>query len=298
MVRARQARGELIARGNTSDVWRWTGTTVVKVLRPEIPPHWAWLEYEITRLVRRAGLPVPASDGVVEVDGRPGVVLEHVTGPSMWTRMKERPHEVSRLVDELVDLQEQVLAAGPIEGLPELGARLHGKIDEAAQLSEGERSAAHQLLAELPVGTALCHGDMHPANVLGSSRGWIVIDWFDAAIGYPVADYARSSLLMPPASAIESADRHLDGATVELLGRLHDAYLASLARRGHSDPGLFAAWEAVLAVARMSEPVQTSHLHGVWQRWRDDHPGQEGRGRLDRAGAPDPAGHVGGKEPG
>jgi aminoglycoside phosphotransferase (APT) family kinase protein len=276
MVQARPARGELIARGNTSNVWRWSGTTVVKVLRPEIPPHWAWLEYEITRRVREAGLPVPASDGVIEVDGRPGIMLEYVAGPSMWTRMKAHPHEVPRLVDELVDLQEQVLAAGPVEGLPDIGLRLHRKIDEALQLQEGDRAAAHRLLAGLPTGTALCHGDMHPANVLGSPGGWVIVDWFDAAIGYPVADYARSSLLMPPASAVESANRHLDGVTAYLLGRLHDSYLASLARRGHIDRGPFEAWEAVLAVARMSEPVQTSDLHQVWRRWRDDHPGPEG----------------------
>ena len=47
MVAQQPARGELIARGNTSDVWRWTGTTVVKVLRPEIPSHWAGLEHQI-----------------------------------------------------------------------------------------------------------------------------------------------------------------------------------------------------------------------------------------------------------
>jgi aminoglycoside phosphotransferase (APT) family kinase protein len=271
MLQARPARGELIASGNTSDVWRWTETTVVKVLRPEIPPHWAWLEYEIIRRVSEAGLPVPASDGVVEVDGRPGIVLEHIAGPSMWTRMKAAPWGLSRLVDELVDLQEQLLAAGPVDGLPDIGLRLHRKIDEAPQLQEGDRVAAHRLLSGLPTGTALCHGDMHPANVLGSSRGWIIVDWFDAAIGYPVADYARSSLLMPPASAVESANRHLDGATADLLGRLHDAYLRSLARR-HLDHGAFEAWQAVLAVARMSEPVQTSDLHEVWRRWRDAHP--------------------------
>lgn len=272
MVHARQARGELIARGNTSDVWRWSPTTVVKVLRPGIPDDWARIECEITRRVHEIGLPVPGCDGVVDVDGRPGIVLELVAGPSMWARMKQRPRGVPHLVDELVDLQEQVLAAGPIAGLPDLGARLHGKIDEAAQLPERERAAVHRLLAGLPTGTALCHGDMHPANLLGSSRGWVIVDWFDAAVGYPLADYARSSLLMPPASSVESANRHLDGATVELLRRLHGAYRASLARRGHLEPGSFAAWECVLAVARMSEPVQTSDLHEVWRRWRDAHP--------------------------
>jgi len=272
MMHTGQARGELIARGNTSDVWRWSGTTVVKVLRPGIPPQWARLESEITSRVHAAGLPVPACDGVVDVDGRPGIVLELVEGPSMWTDMKRRPDQVSSLVDRLVDLQEQVLAAGPLDGLPDLGTRLSGKIEVAGQLPEDERAEARRLLAGLPVGAALCHGDMHPANLLRSPRGWVIVDWFDAAIGHPLADYARSSLLMPPASAVESANRHLDGVTVEVLGRLHDAYRAALVRRGYLDDELFPAWESVLAVARMSEPVQTSDLLDVWRRWRDDHP--------------------------
>ena len=128
---------------------------------------------------------------------------------------------------------------------------------------------AHALLEGLPTGSALCHGDMHPANLLRSVRGSIIVDWFDAAVGYPLADLARSTLLMPPAVALESANRHLDGATVELLGRLNDGYLGELDRRGLIERPAFEAWEAVLAVARMSEPVQTADLHAIWQRWRD-----------------------------
>jgi aminoglycoside phosphotransferase (APT) family kinase protein len=167
-----------------------------------------------------------------------------------------------------VDLQSEVLAAGPIDGIPDLVTRLQAKIREAEQLPLAEREEAQALLASLPAGSALCHGDMHPANLLRSPRGWVIVDWFDAAVGHPTADLARSSLLMPPASAVESAGRHLDGATAQLLERLHGAYLASLARRGLIDGEVFTAWEAVLAVARMSEPVQTTDLHAVWRRWR------------------------------
>jgi hypothetical protein len=72
-----------------------------------------------------------------------------------------------------------------------------------------------------------------------------------------------------PAASVESARRHLDGATLDLLAHLHDAYLSSLAARGLIEAAAVEAWEAVLAVARMSEPVQTADLHGIWQRWRD-----------------------------
>jgi aminoglycoside phosphotransferase (APT) family kinase protein len=265
--------GDLIARGNTSDVWRWSPTTVVKVLHPGIPAHWATLEADITERVHAAGLPAPATDGLVEVNGRPGVVLEHIEGASMWSRMKEQPSVLPELIAELVDIQATIQAAGPIEGLPDLVTRLHGKIDEASQVSDMERREAHELLMGMPRGGALCHGDMHPANILLSARGWIVVDWFDAAIGHGGADLARSSLLMRPPATPQSADRHLDGATIEVLDRLHAAYLAALRARGLIQDGSFARWEAVLAVARMSEPVQKADLLSIWRRWREDHGG-------------------------
>jgi hypothetical protein len=273
VIGEQRALGDLIARGNTSDVWQWSPTTVVKVLRHDIPRHWAALEADITRRVYEAGLPTPATDGVVEIDGRPGVVLERVDGVSMWSEMKATPQLLPRLIEELVDLQVMVHAAGPLEGLPDLARRLHGKIDEALQLPVPEREEAHGILTDMPSGAALCHGDMHPANILMSARGWIILDWFDAAVGYATADLARSSLLMRPPATPESSDRHLDGATIEVLDRLHGAYLSVLRDRDLIEANAFARWEAVLAVARMSEPVQKADLVSIWRAWREaNHP--------------------------
>ena len=120
----------------------------------------------------------------------------------------------------------------------------------------------------MPGGVALCHGDMHPANILMSARGWIIVDWFDAAIGYATADLARSSLLMRPPATPQSSNRHLDGATIDVLDRLHGAYLAVLRDARPDRRGSLREWEAILAVARMSEPVQKADLVSIWERWR------------------------------
>jgi aminoglycoside phosphotransferase (APT) family kinase protein len=278
-MRATQGRpGELVAKGNTSDVWHWTAATVVKVLHPGIPRHWAALEADITRRVHAAGLPAPATDGLVEVDGRPGIVFERIEGVSMWDRMRASPGDLPRLVETLVDLQTGLHDAGPIDGVPGLVTRLSDKIEAAETLPMTARQEALVLLATLPTGTALCHGDMHPANVLMTAHGPIVIDWFDAVCGHPVADLVRSSLLMRPPVSVMSADRYLEGATPASLERLHVAYLAVTQRRGLVPADLFAGWEAVMAVARMSEPVPTEDLVAVWEGWR------AGTGTL-RAGA-------------
>jgi aminoglycoside phosphotransferase (APT) family kinase protein len=263
-----RALGERVAWGNTADVWQWTATTVVKVLRPGIPRQWAALEADITRRVHKAGLPAPATDGIVEIDGRPGIVLERIDGESMWRRMKSAPNELPLFVEALVDLQTGLHAAGPIEGLPDLGSRLRSKIDQVERLSPDERREALDVLAGLPTGWALCHGDIHPANVLMSARGMVVIDWFDAATGHPVADLARSSLLMRPPAELKAIRAYLEGATRVFLERMHGAYLSALVSRGLLGDVPFADWEAVLAVARMSEPLPTDDLVAIWEAWR------------------------------
>jgi tRNA A-37 threonylcarbamoyl transferase component Bud32 len=260
--------GSLVARGNTSDIWEWTPGTVIKLLNPGIPAHWAAIEADITSRVHDAGLPSPATEGVVEVDGRPGVVLERVHGETMWDRMKAAPDEVPHLTEVLIDIQTHVHAAPIVEGLPLLATRLRRKIEEATELPEAERAESLGMLARAPQGKALCHGDMHPANIVLSTRGMVIVDWYDAAIGDAGADLARSSLLLRPAETEASRATHLEGATDAFLRLVHCAYLTALIRRQLITPDAFAEWEAILSVARMSEPVPTDGLVGVWQRWR------------------------------
>jgi aminoglycoside phosphotransferase (APT) family kinase protein len=272
MTERQRRPGAPIARGNTSDIYTWTEATVVKVLRPDIPRQWASIEADITRRVHAAGLPVPATEGVVDVDGRPGVILERVAGPTMWQRMREAPAEVPRLIDSLAGLQTE-LHATTVRGLPDLARRLGSKIDEAVQVSASERQEAQVLLSTMPRGSALCHGDVHPANIVITGRGMVILDWFDAATGQPAADHVRSSLLMRPSPVGAAQPAHLDGATSGFLDWIHASYLAAIARRGLVELDGFARWEAVVAVARMSEPVPSDDLVELWSHWRAEGPG-------------------------
>jgi aminoglycoside phosphotransferase (APT) family kinase protein len=268
MTAALRASAVRIARGNTSDVWTWSERTVVKVLRAGIPDHWAMLEAETVAQVHAAGLPVPETEGVIEFDGRPGIVLERIDGMAMWERMRTDPRSVPDLIIQLVDLQSEV-QANDVPGLASMDSRLRTKISDARQLPHEDRRAAQELLDRLPVGKALCHGDFHPANIILTERGPVILDWFDAATGHVMADYVRSSLLMRPPFDRSS---WLAGSTPELLDQIHSHYITELVRRSSLDASAFGAWEAVTAVARMSEPVPDMDLLAVWERWQAREP--------------------------
>lgn len=257
--------GELISDGRTSEVYRYGTDGAAKVLKPSTPQHWAQVEASFTAEVRKLGVPVPEVRGVIEIDGRSAVLFERIDGPSMWQRMVEHPHEVPQLTRELVDVHRAIHAAGVPAGLPSLVDRLHLKIAGADELSAAEKHDANKLLDGLPRGAALLHGDLHPGNVLLGRNGLAVIDWFDATVGHPHADVARTLLLLQPTGATDL--RHLPGATEPLVRHVHDDYEA-----GSIDPDreltTLHRWCRLRAAGRLAERTDAD-VSGLLARWRD-----------------------------
>jgi aminoglycoside phosphotransferase (APT) family kinase protein len=111
----------------------------------------------------------------------------------------------------------------------------------------------------------VCHGDLHPSNVLLGRDGPVIVDWFDASRGDPIADVARSSLTLLSDGA--DPPRHLPGSDRATLEVLTGAYLAHLGEHLEIDQDLLARWQAVNAVARMAEGVPRGALIEVWTRF-------------------------------
>lgn len=258
--------GPLVAVGRTSDVYEIGRDAVVKVPRPVVPPEWAAMEARFTVGVRELGAPAPEVLDVVEIDGRDAIVFERVHGPSMWDLLRDGSRSAPSIGEELAAVHRRVLSAGLPRAVAGLVERMRNKITQVRQLPESERDDALLAMEQLPRGAALLHGDLHPGNVLMGPRGPVVIDWFDAAIGHPVADVVRSSLLIRPFHG-EVERPHMPGARRSDLRALHEAYVWEMADvLGTSTQGL-PTWEAVVAASRLSEEAETdeSPLLQLWQ---------------------------------
>lgn len=263
----------LVARGNTSDVYRWGTDSIVKVLRPGIPDDWAIREARTTDLVHAAGLPAPAVLGLTTVEGRPGIIFEQVTGASMWEQMLANPRDVPRLTLQLVELQADVNATPAPAGLPRLIDRLTEHIQGNPFLSASERNTAQAALDAQADDEALCHFDVHPNNMIMGAGGPVIIDWFDAAAGSPSADVVRSSVLMRD----DAASCHLPCGDTSVIGEVHDQYMASVVRRRHIDVDGLLGWESPVLAARLAEPLVESSVHATLELWRGLHALQPSR---------------------
>ena len=161
-------------------------------------PEWNGLsvfEESVLTLLAAAGLPVARPHGTRTVDGRSGVVLDRVDGPSLLQVVAVAgPEEIDTLAAEFVALQLRCNATH-VAGLPELVPRLRREL-EAGVPDAAQRAELLTMLGALDDGgEGVCHFDFHPSNVLVGPDGWVVIDWLTVATGPSAADLARTLVL-------------------------------------------------------------------------------------------------------
>ena len=185
-----------IAQGMTAEVYAWDETRVLKLFREGWPADRVAYEAAIARVVHAGGWPVPAVGDLVEVDGRRGLLYERVEGSSMMDCIARRPWTFSRYTRLWAELHAGLHAGRTVPELPSQRTELANRIQTAQVLPPDLRQAALRALDAMPDGDRLCHGDLWPGNVLMSPRGPIVIDWICATRGNPLADVARSSVLV------------------------------------------------------------------------------------------------------
>jgi aminoglycoside phosphotransferase (APT) family kinase protein len=257
--------GDVVARGTRSTVHAYGRGAVIKVPVASTPEGWIDYEARYAEAARAAGAPAPRLLGTETIEGRTASVWERVEGTSMWQLVVDRPDQSAPLGRLLADVQLALFALVPPVTLPRQRDRLVSKIRRTAATLDASFARALALLPP-PTGTPrLCHGDLHPSNVIIGRDGPMLVDWFDASRGDPIADVARSSLVLLSDGA--NPPEHLPGADPATLGVLTDAYLGRLRESLEIDDDLLARWQAVSAVGRMAEGVHRDALLELWTRF-------------------------------
>jgi aminoglycoside phosphotransferase (APT) family kinase protein len=245
---------QAIARGRHAEFYAIEPDRVLKLFRPGFSRRAIEAELRHALAAHAAGIPTPRPERIIESNGRSGIVFERCAGPTLLHLVAERAAPAERLAQMFFGVQRAIHAAAPA-GFPDMKELLAGKIARAARASAALRQRALEVLARLPAGSAACHGDFHPANVIMSDRGPVVVDWVDAGSADAALDAARSLLLLRYARPGQVAD----GARE----RFVEAYAACVREAWSGNMASVERWMLPLAVARLAEPVEEAECENL-----------------------------------
>jgi aminoglycoside phosphotransferase (APT) family kinase protein len=191
------------------------------------------LEAEIMRYVGAQGYPVPTIHAV----SGPDMVMERVDGPTMLKDLGKRPWMVMRHGRLLAALHRRLHRIPAVDWLPTYASHPAFTRPDADEAWAG--------LPPVPPAVpstreTLLHLDLHPDNVILSSRGPVVIDWRNTRRGDGAIDVASTWLIM---ATSQLPDGGVKGLAMDVVRRLFVAAFLRYAGRAE-------AARAIPAVAR------------------------------------------------
>jgi Ser/Thr protein kinase RdoA (MazF antagonist) len=245
----------LLAQGRQAEVFGQPDGTVLKLLRRSSDEPQLRREIAALSALARQGLAAPVVLDVVTIDGRPGVVMERIAGTDLLELLARRPLSVLRAGRVIAEAHVAMHDCVAPADLPDLHDDVARQIELAEPLTSPMRAAALKLLAGLPHGDRLCHGDLHFGNMLGSWSASVVIDWATASRGDAIADVARTDLLLRFGAPPPGAPLLIRWLAPIFRGAVVSRYLATYRRLRPFDELTYEHWRTVRVAARLAETI-------------------------------------------
>ena len=184
--------GELVGIGNTARVYRWGDTEVIKIFYDQ---HWAMNEAKNAEIINNLELRSPLYSGLIEYEGKMGIVYERIDGPTMLWHIEPTQESISYNAKLMANLQYEI---HNVENklIPNLKSEITNRVNHSLEISNDDKHIIIDVLKSLPDGNTICHYDFHPDNIIISPKGPIIIDWMNLLVGNPEADVTRTSMMI------------------------------------------------------------------------------------------------------
>ncbi|MGG4488831.1 phosphotransferase family protein [Metabacillus idriensis] len=236
----------MIGEGSTAITYSYGKDKAVKMYRYDSAA--IRYEFEVNRYLTEIGLSVPKAYEIVTIDGKEGIVFEKAAGQPLTAEMMKSPSRAIQGLKRMARLHADIHEK-PAESLKNQKSSIAMKI-HASSLSDTEKTAIVDHLASLSSGKQLCHGDFHPDNIVISAGNSAVIDWADAVCGHPMADLARTILIL------RFGGLNTNDAIMGFIRKwLCMLYIREYKKHRTFTAEEYYAWELPLAAARLSESI-------------------------------------------
>ena len=198
---------KLIDGGATADVLLDGNNRLIKLFKGNFSKETVQKEADNQKIIYGMGLPVPKIYEIIELEGRNGIVMEYIKGMSLGEKLlknnnyvnginieeniSEKMEDIIYYFNIIIDLQIKVHSI-QLKDFPLMKDRQIKQINRAKYLDNKQKQIFLDKLENIEYKNNLCHGDLHPFNLIETEEGIKIIDWADAVIGNMEADIYRS----------------------------------------------------------------------------------------------------------
>lgn len=205
-----ETKTELVRRGNK--VVYHLGDKIAKVFNETKPVSDVFNEALNLARINECGIRSPKALEVTKLEGDEAgwaLITTKVPGVTLAEKIEAEPQRFGEYLEQFVDLQIEIHGyTSPL--LNRQDDKYARMINSLEAINATTRYNLLERLDGLKKGTAVCHGDFNPSNVIVSEDGTLsVCDWAHATQGAPAADVAMTYLLFSLTSK-EQAEAYLD----------------------------------------------------------------------------------------
>ncbi len=256
-----------IANGRTAEIFAWDDQHVLKLYLPRFPADEAEHEASIIQAVHQAGVSTPAVTDVVTINGRHGLIMERIEGESMLTHLQADLSQAESFAKQLAQLHATIHQHSSTT-LVTAHEWIERRIQHAQPLSDDVKTAVLTHLQTLPHQNNICHGDFHMDNIIRTANGLIVIDWCNAYRGHPLADVARTTLMLTKGALPPELSPNERTHIQALRNQFNKTYLDTYFTLQPFSPEDLTPWHLPIAAARLAEviPEETEEIIALVER--------------------------------
>ena len=251
-----------IAEGATAEIFAWTEDKILKLYHEGASSGEAEEEAACASIAYDAGVNTPAVIETIIVENRQGIVFERVHGVTMMEAIFANPQQLIPYAHLLAELQVD-MHARTASKLPSQCQRLQHQIQSRSGLAEEIKAALLEDLDQLQDDNAICHGDLHPENILLTTEEPVIIDWVDSSQGSPLVDVARTTLLLRVSELPPSMNERRRQKIAEMRYLFDEAYIERYTQMQSISREAIARWELAVAAARLSEGISNDEKSGL-----------------------------------
>lgn len=193
----------MIGKGAMAEVIEYGKDKVCKLFYEDCPEEFVKLEYKNAIEMYENNITVPKPFEIINLQNRKGIIYERIYGKTLSCFLSG--DNKNKMLELFVNLHRNLLSHHSKNMLS-----YKEIMKELLNRSSNENYDFIKQINTLPDGTHICHGDLHPKNVIIKSDGTaVIIDFTSACCGPFLCDIARTFFILNSDDKLTLANQYL-----------------------------------------------------------------------------------------